>query len=439
MVAINQSRHDPDRRAAYAAEEHLYGWLAAARPEQPEIVVDGERFTPETEPRFTDPRAAATYVDQVLAHLRDRDRGYAGRERLPVRVRARAGNQAAGYERLTTTIALPSYEVGGRWALRGLVVLHELAHHLTEDPEAGHGPAWRATYVRLLEDVGSPVLAGLLHRAFRAEGLDAVGHETGADTVAKIAKLLRQAERSGNDNERDAFLTKAQGLATRHSVALAVARAHTDREERRQQLVAQTCRIGERGKRGLARYVQLLLNIAHANDLRCTISHDNTAVHLHGFAADVEVTEAMYQSLLVQMVADCERYLAGRPEELHWVWDERRGWRHKPVATITARLAFYQAFAQRIGARLDEARQAAVRAAERAEADTGGSGSSTELALRQKEVDIHDFFAEVLARNNIRGTWRGGRGDGPERAPGAAREGARAADRARLEGERAIG
>lgn len=405
-------------------------------------MLDGDAFSPETEPRFTDPEAAGRYVDAILAHLRDRGRDYRGREELPVRVRARAGNQAAGYEVLTATIALPSYDVGGQWALRGLVVLHELAHHLTEDHEAGHGPAWRATYVRLLEDIGSPVLAGLLHRAFGAEGLEAVGHETGTDTVAKIAKLLRQAERSTNDNERDAFLAKAQGLATRHSVALAVARAHADREERHRQLVAQTCRIGERGKRGLARYVQLLLNIAHANDLRCTISHDNTAVHLHGFAADVQVTEAMYQSLLVQMVADCERYLADRPEELHWEWAGRRGWRHKPVATITARLAFYQAFAQRIGARLEEAKQAAVRAAEGAETAgdrTAGGSSSTAVALRQKEVDIHDYFAEVLRKNNIRGTWRGGRGDGAERAPGAAREGARAADRARLASERALG
>ena len=213
----------------------------------------------------------------------------------------------ATYEPATRTIALPPFEVGGRWALRATVVLHELTHHLSG--EQHHTPLWRATFLRLLEDAGLPVTAQLMQLAYAAEGLEQVAHSVDDGTLARLAKLLRQAERATNEHERAAFLSKAQALATRHSVALAVARAHTAKEEGREQPVAENYRIGDRGKRGLARYVRLLLNIAHANDIRCTISHDSTALTMHGFPSDIAVTKAIYESLLVQMVADCERHL----------------------------------------------------------------------------------------------------------------------------------
>ena len=128
---------------------------------------------------------------------------------------------------------------------------------------------------------------------------------------------------------------------------------------------------------------------------------------MHGFPADIAVTKAIYESLLVQMVADCERHLRSGNRDEQTVWDSsRRRYVARPVATITARLAFYEAYAWRIGERLDEAREAALAAAG-AVADPAAPERSTEtaLALRQKELDVHDFFAEALRRNNIRGTW----------------------------------
>ena len=260
-------------------------------------------------------------------------------------------------------------------------------------------------------------------------------HSVDDGTLARLAKLLRQAERATNEHERAAYLSKAQALATRHSVALAVARAHTAKEEGREQPVAENYRIGNRGKRGLARYVRLLLNIAHANDIRCTISHDSTALTMHGFPSDIAVTKAIYESLLVQMVADCERHLRSGNRDEQTVWDSsRRRYVARPVATITARLAFYEAYAWRIGERLDEARQAA-----RSFSIEPGPSSETALALRQKELDVHDFFAEALRRNNIRGTWAADRRTKVNDAPMAAEEGLRAADRARLSDEKALG
>ena len=241
-------------------------------------------------------------------------------------------------------------------------MLHELTHHLSG--EQHHTPLWRATFLRLLEDAGLPVTAQLMQLAYAAEGLEQVAHSVDDGTLARLAKLLRQAERATNEHERAAFLSKAQALATRHSVALAVARAHTAKEEGREQPVAENYRIGDRGKRGLARYVRLLLNIAHANDIRCTISHDSTALTMHGFPSDIAVTKAIYESLLVQMVADCERHLRSGNRDEQTVWDSsRRRYVARPVATITARLAFYEAYAWRIGERLDEAREAALAAA----------------------------------------------------------------------------
>ncbi|WP_183100630.1 DUF2786 domain-containing protein [Nocardioides pelophilus] len=432
---MTATTRDPDKRAVYAAEDQLAAWLDSTTPDRPTVTVDGLTFEPGPDLRFTEPAAAATYVDTVLERLRSDGKDYHGRELEQVAVRPRAGARMAVYEPATRTIALPPFEVGGRWALRATVVLHELTHHLSG--EAHHTATWRATFLRLLEDVGLPVTAQLLQLAYAAEGLEQVVHSVDDGTLARLAKLLRQAERATNEHERAAFLSKAQSLATRHSVALAVARAHTAKEEGREQPVAENYRIGERGKRGLARYVRLLLNVAHANDLRCTISHDSTAVTMHGFPSDIAVAKAIYESLLVQMVADCERHLASGLRDERTVWDSsRRRYVGRPVATITARLAFYEAYAWRIGERLDEARQATLADAVKVEADRS---SETALAVRQKELDVHDFFAEALRRNNIRGTWSADRRTKVNDAPMAAEEGLRAADRARLSDEKALG
>ncbi|GAB2987076.1 TIGR04338 family metallohydrolase [Nocardioides montaniterrae] len=434
---------DPDKSAVYAAEDQLATWLDRVTPERPTISVDGAVHEAEVEPRFTDPEAVGRYVEQVLTHLRDRGCDYAGREQARVGVRARQGRTKAIYTPEPPTIAVPPFEVGGRWALRGLVVLHELTHHLSGALD--HGADFRTTYLRLLEDIGNPVLAQLLHLTYAAQGLDQVDDDADEGNLAKIAKLLRQAEGTANDHERDAFLTKAQALATRHSIALAVARAHTARQEQREQPGSENYRIGEPGKRGLARYVRLLLNIAHTNDLRCTISHDSTAVTMYGFPSDIEVTKALYESLLVQMVAECERYLRSGERDVT-VTRERRTRRKvvKPVATITARLAFYEAYAARIGHRLQQAREATLAAAGVSTGSTTGAGSTTgssetALALRQKEVDVHDHFREALRKNNIRGTWSADRRSSAQSAPGAAFHGDAAAQRARLSDAKELG
>jgi putative metallohydrolase (TIGR04338 family) len=435
----------PDTREVYAAEDLFAGWLddASRRPGEPLRIRVGESvqtFEPETEPRFTDPAHVQEFVDRVLAHLAATESRYddgSGLDlaRVPVVVRARRGRTRAHYEYderpARGVIAIPPREVGGAWSLRGAVVLHEIAHHLAAGE--GHDREFRTTFLRLLEDIGQPVQAELLHTAYRLNGLD-----TGVDgddrTLLRIGRLLRQAERTSNTAERDAFFAKAQALATRHQIALAVARATAGAEERREEPTYETVLIGESGKRSLARYVRLMLEIARANDVRVAIYTSNTRVTLYGFPTDLAVVKALYTSLVTQMVADGDAHLrsGAHKADQQQVWNaRRRRWEVKPVHGSTARAAFYEAWADHVGDRLAAARR------EVQEAVVAEQPASTELAIRAKEVEIVDYFGRMQREHGIRGTWKGTASAG-HAAPGSHAAGTRAAARARLGTERAI-
>jgi putative metallohydrolase (TIGR04338 family) len=433
------SQHDPDRRAVYRAEDAVTRLLDLVTPDHPTVLAHGSEFVPEPEARFSEPADVARHVERVLTHLVAHDHDFDGRQRVPVVVRERRGARSAHYETDTATLAIPPRRRDGAWALRELVVLHELAHHLCPPApdRAAHGPEFRATCLRLLESVGSPVVAHLLQTSYAVEGLSGEApSDADPRSLGRIAKLLRQAESTGNEAEREAFLAKAQELATTHSIALAVARAHGARSEERDRLTQRDVVLGERGRRGLSRYARLLLHVAEANDLKCTIRTDSTVVTLHGFESDAEMAEALFASLLVQMVEAGEQFLASGAHHQDRVdsWDpRRRRWVSKPVPTITARLNFYEAYGDRIGRRLREAREQAV---ERAVADERRRGErlpvGTALALRQKELAVHDHFEEALRRDRVRGTWRGATSDPDTRSRSAVQAGRRAAARADL-------
>ncbi|GAA4822074.1 TIGR04338 family metallohydrolase [Nocardioides caeni] len=444
---------DQDQAAVYAAEDQLGDWLdrASRTPGTPlRITLGGsvQEFSPETEPRFTDPAGVQAYVDRVLTHLADLgaqyvDRAGVDRVGVPLVVRPRRGHRQAHYERhelpARGVIAIPPREVGGAWSLRGAVVLHEVAHHLAG--ELGHGPGFRTTFLRLLEDLGLPVTADLLHGAYRIEGLDE-GLAGEDRTLVRIGRLLRQAERTDNTAEREAFFAKAQTLATHHQIALAVARASAQAEERRADPTYETVPIGESGKRSLARYVRLMIEIARANDVRVAIYTSNTKVSLYGFATDLAIVKALYASLVTQMVADGDAHLrsGAHRHDVREVWNaRRRRWEVQPVHGSTARAAFYEAWADHIGQRLSsarhDARQSAIEA-DRGSTDAEGS-TSTEIALRAREIEVVDYFTRMQRDHGIRGTWKGTAQAG-HAAPGSHAAGTRAAARARLGTEQAL-
>src|SRR4051812_20337017 len=127
--------------------------------------------------------------------------------------------------------------------------------------------------------------------------------------LTRLAALLRQAESTDNEHEAEAFMAAAQRLATATSIDLAVARAHSARKERRAAPIAKRIEIGPPGKRALRTYVQLFLAIARANDITCDLASNSTYVIAYGFETDIEMCEALYASLVVQMVRASDAYL----------------------------------------------------------------------------------------------------------------------------------
>ncbi|TSD99305.1 TIGR04338 family metallohydrolase [Skermania sp. ID1734] len=129
-----------------------------------QIEVFGSHLTLPVERKFASIESVQSYVQKVLAL------GWIQQQwpqaSVPVAVRARAGQSAAHYERTgnRAVIAVPTHVGSRAWALRELVVLHELAHHLQspDDEEAAHGPQFCGRYVELVDGVLGAEAAFLL-------------------------------------------------------------------------------------------------------------------------------------------------------------------------------------------------------------------------------------------------------------------------------------
>ncbi|MFC8526259.1 TIGR04338 family metallohydrolase [Nocardia sp. NPDC057227] len=158
---------DSQRAAVYDAEQLVRGAFERADEFGNRTVeVFGSRLTLPVERRFGSVESVAGYVERVLAL--NWVRAEWPRAAVPVRVRARRGAGAAHYEPDGAVLAVP---VGRVWALRELVVLHELAHHLAPDSaEPAHGPAFCARYLALLDGVVGPEAALLLRSALLGTG-----------------------------------------------------------------------------------------------------------------------------------------------------------------------------------------------------------------------------------------------------------------------------
>ena len=151
---------DTQRAKVYAAEEFVRTLFARAAEHGNNVVeFFGTQLTLPPEGRFATVTAVQRYVDEVLAHV--------GADR-PLTVRARRGVTAAHYERSDdgATIAVPDHR--SMWALRELVVLHEIAHHLSE-AEPPHGPEFVAAFCELAEAVMGPEVAHVLRVVYAKE------------------------------------------------------------------------------------------------------------------------------------------------------------------------------------------------------------------------------------------------------------------------------
>ncbi len=153
---------DTQRAKVYAAEEFVRTLFDRAAEHGNRVVeFFGTQLTLPPEGRFASVAAVQHYVDDVLTHT--------GADR-PLTVRARRGATAAHYERSgdEATIAVPDRR--SSWALRELVVLHEIAHHLS-DADPPHGPEFVATFCELAEAVMGPEVGHVLRVVYAKEGV----------------------------------------------------------------------------------------------------------------------------------------------------------------------------------------------------------------------------------------------------------------------------
>jgi putative metallohydrolase (TIGR04338 family) len=169
VSADDSSARDSQRAKVYAAEEFVRTLFdRAAEHGSTSVEFFGTQLTLPPEARFGSLAAVQRYVDDVLA-LPALQRQWP--KVAPLRVRARRASTAAHYENQDGTgiIAVPDHHDAG-WAMRELVVLHEIAHHLC-DVHPPHGSQYATTLCTLAELVMGPEAGHVLRVVYAKEGV----------------------------------------------------------------------------------------------------------------------------------------------------------------------------------------------------------------------------------------------------------------------------
>jgi putative metallohydrolase (TIGR04338 family) len=159
---------DAQRAKVYAAEQFVRTLFDRVREHgNGTVEFFGANITLPPEARFASVDSVQRYVDDVLGLPSVRTR-WPGAGVLAVR--ARRGVTAAHYEYdgHLATIAVPDRH--STWALRELVVLHEIAHHLCRS-EPPHGPEFVAEFCELTEAVMGAEVAHVLRVVYAKEGV----------------------------------------------------------------------------------------------------------------------------------------------------------------------------------------------------------------------------------------------------------------------------
>jgi putative metallohydrolase (TIGR04338 family) len=167
--ARDASKRDTQRAKVYAAEEFVRTMFdRAAEHGSPTVEFFDTQLTLPPEGRFGSVASVQRYVDDVLALPAVRQHWPAV---SPLRVRARRAATAAHYENHDGAgiIAVPDRDTAD-WAMRELVVLHEVAHHLCQAQPA-HGREFVATMCTLTEVVMGPELGHVLRVVYAKEGV----------------------------------------------------------------------------------------------------------------------------------------------------------------------------------------------------------------------------------------------------------------------------
>lgn len=145
---------DYQKASVYAAEHSLRKILEEALDYPMYEAFGSTVVVPTTEKRFGNLGAVQVYVDLVLAN-EDVRKAYTMAER-PIRVRHRKANKFAHYQAGEIAIHVAE-RLGDNWAMREVVVLHEIAHHLAYGEH--HGPKFVGALEFLLRTFIGPEAA----------------------------------------------------------------------------------------------------------------------------------------------------------------------------------------------------------------------------------------------------------------------------------------
>lgn len=147
---------DSQRQRVYNAEIAVRRYLdAGVRTAR----LHGSALTLPIETRFGRVEEAQAYVDRAAKTV--------GASSVPtVRVNTQLSKRA--YYRCGEIVVPDPVRVA--WAMREIVLLHELAHHLSRASES-HGPEFCGRFIALVREMMAPELGLLLEDSMRTEGV----------------------------------------------------------------------------------------------------------------------------------------------------------------------------------------------------------------------------------------------------------------------------
>lgn len=158
----------------------------------------------------------------------------------------------------------------------------------------------------------------------------------------KVSKLLAQAENAGTPEEAETFMAKVQKLASINNIDLAVARMHQAKRTRVQDPEERRFQVNPYNRRhNRKHFLELAMAICDVNDVKYLIGGNERALFCVGFPSDLDVVEALFAHLSVQMVTECDEALArgdnreirrvAKTEKEEIAWDDRDwgGWSGK--------------------------------------------------------------------------------------------------------------
>ena len=153
-------------------------------------------------------------------------------------------------------------------------------------------------------------------------------------SLDRLSKILAQAENAGTPEEAETFMAKALEYAAGNGLDLAVARMHQAKKEKVQEPEERRIQVNPYNRRqNRKHFAELAMAICDVNDVEYLIGGNEYALFCVGFPEDLDVVEALFTHLSIQMVNECNEALkrgdnkewrnVAKKERVEIPWDER--------------------------------------------------------------------------------------------------------------------